>query len=72
MGPLSAYSHRGGLRFAAFTAAMFLLMLAPCALGVGCQAGWLPASLLDELMAVSISGAAVGSCALLRRMCCLR
>lgn len=58
-----------GLRFATHTGAAFALMLLPCALQVACYLGLLPAGCTDELLALSISGAAVGSVQLLRRLC---
>ncbi|MCC7120501.1 MAG: hypothetical protein IT493_02995 [Gammaproteobacteria bacterium] len=58
-----------GRRFALLTGGAFALMLVPCALHVACVAGLLPAASSDALMAVSISGAAVGSARLLHRLC---
>jgi len=58
-----------GLRFAAHTSAAFALMLVPCVLQIACYRGLLPAGCSDELLALSISGAAVGSVQLLRRLC---
>ncbi|MGE3774938.1 MAG: hypothetical protein AB7I32_18585, partial [Gammaproteobacteria bacterium] len=58
-----------GDRFATPTGAAFTLMLLPCALQVACYLEVLPARYGDELLALSISGAAVGSVQLLRRLC---
>lgn len=65
---LAAHARRGGTRFATCTGAAFVLMLAPCAIGAACLLGWLPAAFFQILMAMFISGAAVGTCALLQHM----
>lgn len=57
------------MRFAAHTGLAFSLMLLPCAVPLACHVGLLPSSLGDELLAVTISGAAVGSMRLLQRLC---